>query len=144
MERLSIDEIIQYCSKEMKRYENKNTKEQLESGPLNQYYRRYWESRQTKEYLELIKSLREYFPVFPGEVFWELNTEPIIPYYYKRTAHTWGHCEYAKKGWGVRAFATEDDVKRKWSEIITPHQRKILERLTECVQELGVREDEFN
>lgn len=57
-ERLTIDEILKFYDKEIKEFEESNTEQELENGPLNFYYGRYWRARQVKEYLKELLEIR--------------------------------------------------------------------------------------
>ena len=50
-------------------------------------------------------------PIKPGDTFWELCREHIIPTIYPRTAHTLSHCFYCMDHLGDFTFVTEDAAK---------------------------------
>lgn len=59
MERLSIDEIIEHCEKQIQRFEQLNGINTLETADLlHTFIKEYWEHRQVKEYLEELKNYR--------------------------------------------------------------------------------------
>ena len=50
-------------------------------------------------------------PIKPGDTFWELCREHMIPTIYPRTAHTFSHCFYCLDHLGDFTFVTEDAAK---------------------------------
>ena len=50
-------------------------------------------------------------PIKPGDTFWELCCEHMIPTIYPRKAHTLSHCFYCMDHLGDFTFVTEDAAK---------------------------------
>ena len=50
-------------------------------------------------------------PIKPGDTFWELCREHMIPAIYPRKAHTFSHCFYCMDHLGDFTFVTEDAAK---------------------------------
>ena len=60
MERLSIDEIIAHCERNVQKNETTMSKEQFEKNEMDSWFmREYWEHRQVAEYLKEIQQYRE-------------------------------------------------------------------------------------
>ena len=60
MERLSIDEIIAHCERNVQKNETTMSKELFENNEMDSWFmREYWEHRQVAEYLKEIQQYRE-------------------------------------------------------------------------------------
>lgn len=59
MERLTIDEIIEHCNRNSKNYERNVPLDVLQSQPLTNTTKLYWEHKQVSEYLKELKQYRD-------------------------------------------------------------------------------------
>ena len=60
MERLSIDEIIAHCERNVQRNEKTMSKEQFETNDMDSWFmKEYWEHRQVAEYLKELQAYRD-------------------------------------------------------------------------------------
>lgn len=59
MERLTIDEIIAHCGRNVERNEKTMSREQFETGDMSSWFmKEYWEHRQVIEYLNELKAYK--------------------------------------------------------------------------------------
>ena len=91
MERLSIDEIIAHCKRNVEKNEKTMSREQFETGNMDScFMKEYCEHRQVAEWLEQLKAYRDAeeqgllrkFPVAIGSAVYRINKgarNPIIP-----------------------------------------------------------------
>lgn len=80
MERLTIDEIIEHCNRNSKNYERNVPLDVLQSQPLTNTTKLYWEHKQVSEYLKELKQYRDLeeqgrlvkLPCKVGNIVWQI------------------------------------------------------------------------
>lgn len=137
MERLSIDEVIAHCNRQIRDYERLNGKTELENADISlNFIKQYWEHRQVAEWLRELKTYKDaekkgLLPKFYlGYEFWiewlgEILKAKIVMLQQKKDG-TWKYrfcdershtMDYEENELGKYFFATKEEAEQALAEM---------------------------
>lgn len=142
MERVSIDEIIAHCERNVERNEKAMSKERFETGDMSSWFmKEYWEHRQVAEYLKELKAYRDAeeqgllfkTPFKIGQPIWFCGNELVNDYVIRQFIMTEEGVEAVKiskvidgkeywntfytEQWLVSVFPSKEEAEQKLAEI---------------------------